>query len=53
MPSFLKQSINQWLCIALIGLMTFWTVLYYVGHKAQLIADNYFDDNQAGVINKN
>ncbi len=37
MPVFLKQKVNQWLCIALISLMTFWTVLYYLSNKAQAI----------------
>ncbi len=41
MPIFFKQRVNQWLCIALIGLMCFWTVLYYVTNKAQAIAENF------------
>lgn len=43
MPAFLKQKVNQWLCIALLGLMCFWTVLYYLTNKAQAISDNYAD----------
>jgi len=44
MPAFLKQKVNQWLCIALIGLMCFWTVLYYFTHKTIDIADNIISD---------
>jgi len=36
-PDFFKQKVNQWLCIALVGLMCFWTVLYYVTSTAQAI----------------
>lgn len=39
MPPFFKQRVNQWLCIALISLMCFWTVLYYLTHKAQAIGE--------------
>ena len=39
-PEFFKQKVNQWLCIALIGLMCFWTVLYYVSSTAQAIGNN-------------
>ncbi len=41
MPVFLKQKVNQWLSIALIGLMCFWTVLFYVTHRALAIGDQY------------
>ncbi len=34
MPAFFRQEVNQWMCIALIALMCFWTVLYYITHKA-------------------
>jgi hypothetical protein len=37
----LKQPVNQWLCIAFISLLCFWTVLYYFTQKAAIIADNY------------
>lgn len=45
MPVFLQQRVNQWLCIALIGLMCFWTVLYYVTNKAQAIAGNLAENS--------
>lgn len=47
MPAFLKQRVNQWLCIALLGLMCFWTVLFYFTHKAQEIADNVIANRNA------
>ena len=36
----LKQTVNQWLCIALISLMCFWVVLYYFVHKTTAIGNN-------------
>jgi hypothetical protein len=36
-----KQPVNQWLCIAFLGLFCFWTVLYYFTEKAQAIGENY------------
>lgn len=44
----LKQPVNQWLCIAFLGIFCFWTVLYYVTQKAQIIADGY-SDNSASI----
>lgn len=41
MPVFLKQQVNQWLCIALIALMAFWIVLYYMTNKAQAVGDQF------------
>ncbi len=39
MPAIFKQNVNQWLCIALISLMCFWVVLYYLSNKALLIGN--------------
>jgi len=39
--SALKQPVNQWLCIAFISLLCFWTVLYYFTNKAQAIGETY------------
>ena len=39
--TYIHQRVNSYLCIALIGLMTFWTVLYYATHKAAAFADEY------------
>ena len=36
----LQQPINQWLCIALISLMCFFVVLYYLVHSTEAFADN-------------
>ncbi len=36
-----KQRVNQWLSIALICLMCFWTVLYYLTNKAQAIGEDF------------
>lgn len=44
--SELNQPVNQWLCIAFLGLICFWTVLTYVTEKAQAISDNYVADRQ-------
>lgn len=30
----LKQPVNQWLCIAFLGVLCFWTLLYYASQKA-------------------
>jgi hypothetical protein len=35
-----KQIVNQWLCITLLCLMCFWTVLYYVVNQAQNVGKN-------------
>lgn len=35
----LKQPVNQWLCVAFLGLFCFWTLLYYSIQKAEAIAD--------------
>ncbi len=44
--SEMKQPVNQWLCIALISLLCFWTVLYYFTQTAQAIGENYADVGQ-------
>ncbi len=49
MPTFLKQQINQWLCIALMALMCFWTMLYYVSHKAEAIGNQIISFNSIGI----
>lgn len=47
MKNFFVQKVNSPLCIILVGLMAFWTVLYYFTHKAQAIADNLAVDEAA------
>ncbi len=39
--SELKQPVNQWICIAFIGVLTFWIVLYYFTQKAEIVAESY------------
>ena len=41
MGSFLKQKVNSYLCIALISLMAFWTVLYYFVNRTEAFGNNY------------
>ena len=40
MHTGLKQNVNQWLCIALVSLMCFWTVLFYFTNKAQALGED-------------
>ncbi len=51
--NFFKQSVNQWLCIALLGLICFWVVLFYIIHKAEAIADNFSDSQIELKVNIN
>jgi hypothetical protein len=44
MKAFFLQRVNQGLCIALISLMAFWTVLYYFTHKAYAIGADLATD---------
>ncbi len=37
----LHQQVNQWLCIALIALMCFLVVLYYLVNRAEAFGNNY------------
>lgn len=39
MPVIFKQNVNQWLGIALISLMCFWVVLYYLADKANAVGN--------------
>lgn len=40
-----KQTVNQWLCIALLALWAFWFMLYYVVNKTYAIGDAYLAGN--------
>jgi hypothetical protein len=44
----MKQPVNQWLCIAFLGIWCFWIVFYYTTQKAQLIGEN-FTANASGL----
>lgn len=37
----LHQQVNQWLCIALISLMAFLVVLYYLVNQAEAFGNDY------------
>jgi len=37
----LRQPVNQWICIALLALMCFWVVLYYLVHRAEAFGNDY------------
>jgi len=39
----LKQPVNQWMGIALIGMMCFWVVLYYFVNKTEAFGNNYIN----------
>ena len=39
--SEMKQPVNQWICIAFLGVWTFWFMLFYVVGKTKEIGDNY------------
>lgn len=30
----IKQPVNQWICVAFLGVWCFWIVLYWLGEKA-------------------
>ena len=51
MPVFFKQRVNQWLCIALIGLMCFWTTLYYITNKAEAIGESFANSSRLNLDN--
>lgn len=36
-----KQPVNQWLCIALIGVMCFWVALFYFVNQTGEVAASY------------
>ncbi|MBU6231973.1 MAG: hypothetical protein KGI45_03195 [Patescibacteria group bacterium] len=42
----LRQRVNQWLGIALISLMCFWVVLYYLVNRSEAIASNLVSSDQ-------
>lgn len=46
----LRQPVNQWLCIAFVGLWFFWIMLYYFTQKAQIIGESYSKMNVVEVI---
>ena len=41
----IKQPVNQWICIAFLGVWCFWIVLYYMTSKAVFIGESYAAPN--------
>ncbi len=37
----LRQPVNQWLCIAFIGIFCFWTILFYFTSKAEAVGKTF------------
>lgn len=48
--SELKQPVNQWLCIAFIGVWAFWIMLYHFTDKAQAFGKNLQQLTPAEII---
>jgi hypothetical protein len=44
----LKQPVNQWICIAFIGVLCFWVVLYYTTEQAKSIG-GFYDDVRSSI----
>jgi hypothetical protein len=56
-PSFfsiaeLKQPVNQWICIAFVGVLCFWVVLYYFTEKTKIIAEGYSLSSAASIVSE-
>lgn len=37
----LRQPVNQWICVAFLGVLCFWFVLYLLTNDALAVADSY------------
>ncbi len=37
----LRQPVNQWICIAFMGVFFFWTMLYYFVQSAQAVGKTF------------
>lgn len=48
----LKQPVNQWICIAFVGVWFFWTMLYYIVDKTQAIGENYYESRLSVVVKR-
>jgi hypothetical protein len=46
----LKQPVNQWICIAFLGVFCFWLVLYYFTEKTRIIGDTYAAPNVSAFV---
>jgi hypothetical protein len=45
----LRQPVNQWLCIIFLGLLCFWTLVYYFTNKAEAVSDRYVNERAAAL----
>ncbi len=46
----MKQPVNQWICIAFLGIWVFWFVLYTFVQKTQAIGDSYVYNNSSSSL---
>lgn len=44
----LKQPVNQWLCIALMGVMCFWVVIYYFVNQTEAVGNAFVQVTMSG-----
>ncbi|MFA6294882.1 MAG: hypothetical protein WC666_00470 [Candidatus Paceibacterota bacterium] len=49
----MKQPVNQWLCIAFMGLWVFWFLLFYVVDRTKTIGEAYVFNNLTGESSEN
>ncbi len=48
----MRQPVNQWLCIIFLGLLCFWTLVYYFTNKAEAVRDRYVTERTEALITK-
>lgn len=48
----LRQPVNQWICIAFVGVWCFWTMLYYFVDKTQAIGENYYESRLSAAVKR-
>jgi hypothetical protein len=46
----MKQPVNQWFCIAFLGLWCFWIVLYYTTNKAYDVGSNIRENSGLTIL---
>lgn len=45
----IKEPVNQWICIAFMGVLCFWVVIYYLNNRIQTIGENYNKASLSGL----
>ena len=45
----MKQPVNQWICIAFMGVLCVWVVIYYLNNRIQAIGENYSTASLSGL----